>query len=644
MNRYTRFTIRKRLFVIVLCLTLPWYYISSYLQNFDKYESATGQCVLPNIDPFDESIKQFIRKLSPLQCSKNNDFSYLDNKGRVHLNWTAGRLLGFHRNQTYCVYNVINRYDDDDHILYQPARTVVFPMDIPSDFFRITCADESGSSYSNLHAHIFPTNITNEKVKKRSNPRKQYNVFIFGVDSVSRLNCLRMLPKTYKYLTQELGAFDFQGYTKVGDNTFPNMVPLLTGMHPYEESSKLPYVDPSYHFYDSYPLLWKNFSDAGYITMFAEDEPLLGIFNYLSKGFNQQPTDHYMRPFWLALDDTHPSNKFISPFLLMLENHEVQLSKSSTLCFGNIPKHVVLMNYYKYFTMKYKKTPRFGYSWLTELGHSHLNIVQLADNDFVNFLKSLKDNGQLDNSFLIFMSDHGHRFDSIRHTLIGRIEERMPLFLMTIPKGFKRDYPSAAANLLANTKRLTSPYDLHQTLKDILSTDYENNNAKRLASTKGVSLFSRISKQRSCADAGISENYCPCYKIKPLNTTENNVSRSIAKFILDKINSLLQPWRGICSNLKLNSIKSSDKIVPHASLREENGFFASLLKHQEPEEGTYTVVVETVPGLSLFEASVNYKSNTDISLYGEISRINRYGNQSDCIRNKRMKLYCYCIA
>ncbi|CAI9725818.1 hypoxia-inducible factor 1-alpha-like [Octopus vulgaris] len=134
-----------------------------------------------------------------------------------------------------------------------------------------------------------------------------------------------MLPKTYKYLTQELGAFDFQGYTKVGDNTFPNMVPLLTGMHPYEESSKLPYVDPSYHFYDSYPLLWKNFSDAGYITMFAEDEPLLGIFNYLSKGFNQQPTDHYMRPFWLALDDTHPSNKFISPFLLMLENHEVQL-------------------------------------------------------------------------------------------------------------------------------------------------------------------------------------------------------------------------------------------------------------------------------------------------------------------------------
>ncbi|GAB1608462.1 uncharacterized protein LOC115213966 [Argonauta hians] len=643
MNRYSRCSLRKRLLVIALCLSLPWYYyISNYIKKIENFESSTGKCILPNVSPFDESIKQFIRKLSPLQCSKNLDFSYIDNEGKVHLNWTAGHLLGFHKNQTTCVFNIINRYDDDDHILYQPARTMVFPMDIPSDFFRITCSDESGSTYSNIHAHIFPTNITIEKTTEQSNMNKKYNVFIFGVDSVSRLNGLRMLPKTYKYLTKELGAFDFQGYTKVGDNTFPNMVTMLTGRHPYDEAEKLPLVDPLYHFYDSFPLLWKEFSNSGYITMFAEDEPLLGIFNYLSKGFDQQPTDHYMRPFWLSLDDTHPSNKFISPFLLMLENHKVQLSKSSTLCYGSIPKHVVLINYFKYFIRKYKNTPRFGYSWLTELGHSHLNIVQLADNDFSHFFKSLKESGDLDSSFMFFMSDHGHRFDSIRHTLIGRIEERMPLFLMTVPKDFKSSNPSAAINLLDNTKRLTNPYDVHETLKDILSSNFDHSNRKIFSMTKGISLFSSISKQRSCVDAGISENYCPCYKTKPLNSTENDVSRFIAKFILDKINYLLLPWGTICRTLKLNRIKSSDKIVPHANLREKFSLFSSLSKKQESDAGTYTVVIETVPGMSLFEASVNYKSKSDISLLGEISRINRYGNQSRCIRNKRMRLYCYC--
>lgn len=50
---------------------------------------------------------------------------------------------------------------------------------------------------------------------------------------------------------------------------------------------------------------------------------------------------------------------------------------------------------------------------------------------------------------------------------------------MTIPKGFKKDYPSTAANLLTNTKILTSPYNLHKTLNDILSSEYKTNNAKR---------------------------------------------------------------------------------------------------------------------------------------------------------------------
>lgn len=596
----------------------------------------SSQCILPNIDPFDKSIEQFIHRPDPLSCSENHDVTYLNEFGQVCLNETAVQILRMDLTTIQCVYNIIERYEDDDHILYQPARKVTFPMDIAADFFRVSCSDESGSIYTNLHAHV-----ASKKVSIKSNIRRQtqYNVYIFGIDSVSRLNGIRMLPKTYKYLTDVLGAFDFQGYTKVGDNTFPNMVPLLTGMHPYANPMELPFVDPLYDFYDSYPLIWKRFSQAGYMTMFAEDQPLLGTFNYLSKGFNIQPTDHYMRPFWLSIDDSYPVDKFLSPLLLMLENRKVQLGKSSTLCFGNLPKHVILMKYYEYFIKEYAHLPRFAYSWLTELGHSHLNIIQLADDDFVKFIKGLNAENHFNDSFFIFMSDHGHRFDSIRSTLIGRIEERMPLLLMTIPKNFKNKYVLATKNLQQNTKRLTSPYDMHQTLKDIISFSFMGED-KPNYTNKGISLFKPIPEERTCADAGISENYCTCYKSKSVNIT-TNIIRRMGMFIVSEINKLLSP-KSRCHKLNLNSIKSAHKKIPPTNLIEYSIFFGSKHVTTEIDSGVYTVVIETRPGKGLFEATVDYEKNFALRILGSISRINRYGDQSFCIKDRFLRLYCFC--
>jgi hypothetical protein len=51
---------------------------------------------------------------------------------------------------------------------------------------------------------------------------------------------------------------------------------------------------------DEYPLVWNDYKEQGYATLFAEDEPSIATFNLRFTGFQEPPTDHYMRPFWLV--------------------------------------------------------------------------------------------------------------------------------------------------------------------------------------------------------------------------------------------------------------------------------------------------------------------------------------------------------
>ncbi|CAG7823575.1 unnamed protein product, partial [Allacma fusca] len=60
-------------------------------------------------------------------------------------------------------------------------------------------------------------------------PIKKFNVVVLGLDSLSHMNFIRVMPRTHAYITQNLSALSFSGYVKVGDNTFPNLASILTG-------------------------------------------------------------------------------------------------------------------------------------------------------------------------------------------------------------------------------------------------------------------------------------------------------------------------------------------------------------------------------------------------------------------------------
>lgn len=139
------------------------------------------------------------------------------------------------------------------------------------DAIVVTCKT-STKFYTNVHHLVQKRNIRNKNFKGLKN---KINVIIFGTDSVSRLNFMRSQPETHRYLTKELKAFDFKGYNKVADNTFPNLMPALMGLTKKELESN-PCFNNSRgsqgkaRKYDDCPIIWKDFKKHGYITTYFE--------------------------------------------------------------------------------------------------------------------------------------------------------------------------------------------------------------------------------------------------------------------------------------------------------------------------------------------------------------------------------------
>ena len=143
-----------------------------------------------------------------------------------------------------------------------------------------------------IHNQIIPLIPRIEKSTDSDAP----SVLLLAIDSMSFLNFRRLFTKTAKLLTEKK-FIELKGYTKVGSNTFPNMVPLLTGYHSDELRDKYPDNVP----YDEWPIIWYNYSKKGFVTAFVEETPINGLFSYYGKGFRNRPTDYETRPFHMEI-------------------------------------------------------------------------------------------------------------------------------------------------------------------------------------------------------------------------------------------------------------------------------------------------------------------------------------------------------
>lgn len=284
-----------------------------------------------------------------------------------------------------CDFFDIIRVDDFHYKFSSPTRSSVSYTLKNSDFIRAKCWSENGYHYDGKLFGIRDGVAPNRKLW---NTEPKFNVLMFGFDSLSRLAFMRKLPKTYEYLTDELGGHVLEGYNIVGDGTPQALIPILTGFTELELPETRRRKKNS-DYVNVYPFIWKEYQEYGYVTSFNEDVPSIGTFSYRLNGFKEQPTDHYQRLYYLAIED--------------------DLRTYKRLCVGSKPRHQVMLDYTKEFMQKYTDTPRFVFSFHGELSHDSINLIGLADDDTRQWMRELKDSGALDDTILIFMADHGNR-------------------------------------------------------------------------------------------------------------------------------------------------------------------------------------------------------------------------------------------
>ena len=627
---------KKTLILLIGLYVLYWIH-ETFHQEVEYIfinENTNKKCEIPYLDSNDKSIAKFYRHLDPIKCEQSSDLVFVDSKGVLKVNHSAISDSGY--NGVSCSFRIVKRVGDydvekEEEVSFEKAAYV------SADFFLVTCkSDKNRIVYEKLHHSIdFKTRLKQYQLLNES--KENLNVYIFGMDSLSRLAAERTIPTTLRYIEQDLGGYIMKGYTKVGVNTFPNLVSMLTGKVCY--SKELP---PYKEHLDPYPFLWKNFTNSGYATMFAEDLPGMGSFSYW-KGFKEQPTMHYMRPFYLAID------KFDLPDTddgyMGWENINIHLGFHSALCVKNTPKHQFYMNYYKQFIEFYGNKRKFALGWLNELTHEYANLVQLADRDYMLFFKWLKESGKLDHSILILMSDHGIMQKAIKNTLAGRTENRMPIFAIVIPPHLKTTNPQIPRNLKTNTRRLTTVFDVHETLVDILESNFQRsknpvNEHGKLP--RGISLFREIPESRSCDDAAIPGDYCVCNSYEPMDA-KSAISKDIGQFLVSHINENLAKHGDKCAILRLLKIKDTFFVKSNLQRKEEKEEFTlKKLYMSDPLVKQYLCVFVTTPGNALFEAIVSTNDGGSYDVIGRVNRVNKYGNQSWCIEDKFSKPLCFC--
>ncbi|KAI6189656.1 hypothetical protein M3Y97_00032200 [Aphelenchoides bicaudatus] len=640
------YPIRRKwtLFLVALCLMLILGFqladdqdvvdLNHYSYIFDSNSSESENCQIPMLDPWDETVRKYIENAPPIECRQiQAPLTYLQNR-QLFFNLTAFEQAGYSLDTIQCQCRCFDRGRNDDTNEYEEWKNLVNGTQINCEFVEVDCRGHLSplSVYNEMHAQLIPRQENSTKLER-------FSVSLFVLDSVSQSHWRRGLSKTLKVLEQNYNATVMTGFNKVADNSFPNAVAFLLGSR--NPGDHLP-AEPVDIDFNKMQLVWKDFKNQSYSTFYAEDYPDFNLFNYLSTGFAEKPVDHHFRPFWL---DVYKS--FVR-------------RRSKYLCYNDKPNHLIQMAYYRELVQRYHgKRPFFALHWLTELAHDWLSQVSSADEDIEKML--LEEEERLQDTFLFMFSDHGHRFDPIRQTMIGRLEERMPFFSIHVPQKLRKRYPELADVLNWNSKQLASFFDLYITLQDIL--DLQQRNAWdelrqkkqplerfRKLSAYGLSFLRPLPADRSCEQAGIPEEYCICQTDKPIDVNEPLVQRAASELV-KHTNKLLEPYHDKCATLKLKQINGARVSAPNqkvmAGRRATRSRFLPMLEYGSGTSRgvyvNYALMIEVQPNGALLEATARHYFNDDsIQIVSDINRINKYGNQSVCVKDAIARKYCYC--
>ncbi|ESO91374.1 hypothetical protein LOTGIDRAFT_105659 [Lottia gigantea] len=579
------------------------------------------KCIHPELDPNHPDLIKFFFKIPPLKCAAEENWVYIVN-GTFYINKASSDANG---DITCDIYPMVRKGDFDTDY-GEAIKDVKNGTALNSDFIRVDCkANKDDNNYSNVHCGIaYQKELHERKIDLPPNALNM-DFLMVGFDSISRMTSIRKLPKTRDYFLNTLGGFELFDYNILGDGTPAALLPILTGQTE-EELPEARRGHANAKTVDGHPWIWNDFKKAGYVTTYAEDSPGVGTFHYRMKGWEKQPTDHYMRNFFIAADKTSKKD----------------------YCFGSKPKHIYFLDWLRDTFVMYRGRKKWTFGFHGEISHDDSNKIDYIDEDIRKFFEYLQNNSHLENTLLIFMSDHGARFSKNREAAQGKQEERMPMFFIRFPPWFEKKYPDAMKAFKINTHRLATPFDIHETLKDLLNF---TGTGKGDLSKRGISLFKEIPKERTCQHAAVEVHWCACLDWKAVSPSDPLLKRAL-QTIVTKLNKLTEPHRSLCAVLSIKEVKSALKFITNSKVlafkkaKDHDGRIGDFSANTKDSEILYQITVVTEPNNGHYEITIKHIVKTDEMTLSEkdISRTNMYGHDPDCIAADfpYLRPICYC--
>lgn len=396
-------------------------YLNEVEESVDEnYFVKTVGCRIVRMDVMNEQIRSFFpsEKDQPKKIDCGNRLPITDSDEKyLWINLTEVELKKFYNisstDQLQCYFTSFSRLTDYSVVKNETINLLPFGQRtrIDAEYIQVFCENSNQSQlYIDFHSFFPKRTIEANPVKEED---EKYNVMILGLDSVSKLNFHRMFNQSSKTILVDLEAIEMHGYNKVGDNTYPNLIPLLSGLSAEELKEACLSSNASMYF-DVCHFIWDDFKKKGYGTLFAEDSAVLSLFNYFKNGFEKQPVDFYFRTMLHQMEKDIAYNK--------LGNYK--------LCLGSQRPVDVLFKYMKKFMRSMADQPFFSFFWTSSMTHDFINYPLLLDKDLNELLQTMKSGKYLDKTILFVMSDHGIRFGSFRQTTFqGMVEERLRKFI-----------------------------------------------------------------------------------------------------------------------------------------------------------------------------------------------------------------------
>ena len=143
--------------------------------------------------------------------------------------------------------------------------------------------------------------------------------------------------------------------------------------------------------------------------------------------------------------------------------------------------YLYAMEYAELFWNAYKDNKKFFRLMLIEAHEFTMNLVMHLDNDLYNFLLKFINNGNFDDTAIVFVSDHGNNFGTFikMMALEDRVVEGFlgTFFIMMTNK--KEIYDSGIYdNLIHNAQTFFTPYDIYNTLVHFAIGNFEDIDTK----------------------------------------------------------------------------------------------------------------------------------------------------------------------